>query len=438
MVLCKYCGQENPDENLFCQQCGKSIIEQKPPVGLLSPQLADSTDTYTLPKRGSRWVLIAGVLAFMIFFCLLGFVIGSFSRSSENPEVSRFLSGAPVEVQYAVSWIRQGLEWVEEELDLFFDRFFPRPVPDSQIGMVQSTVEPTNTPFQPQRQVAVPTPDNPLVEAVPTVMIAVPGGPMFSDWIYHEGEVVAVQRIDISRNIDYLPAGVDKIFFSMYIVAKNTGRQQMTVDPSAFRLVDSSGSVKEAVLFPSLSPAFGPCEADQEEICEGWWTTVIDDKPEIRENMSIQWLPDGSELAYEVPLRAEAAEAGVITHTVSGIREQAGGGLTCESIRLKRTEYNDSDWSQYKQGLAGQRFDGWPVRVTNTEEHGAISKWYSIDFKTADGCMIYATMPDLQQARRFKTGQQVNVSGVIQSISDDIMGGLSVVVKDETLIAVEE
>lgn len=72
MVLCKYCGQENPDENLFCQQCGKSIIEQKPPVGLLSPQLADSTDTYTLPKRGSRWVLIAGVLAFMIFFLPVG------------------------------------------------------------------------------------------------------------------------------------------------------------------------------------------------------------------------------------------------------------------------------------------------------------------------------------------------------------------------------
>lgn len=439
MILCKYCGQENPDDNLFCQQCGKSIIEQKPPVGLLSPRLTASTSTYTLPKRRSRWAFAAGALVFIIFFCLLGFAIGSVSRGSENPAIDQLLTDAPVELQYVVSWIQQGVKRIEEDLNLFFDELFPRPGPGSQIGMVQSTVEPTNTPFQPQRRTATPPPGNSIQEAVPTVMIAVPGGLMFSDWIYQEGQVVAVQRIDISRSIDYLSPGVDKIYFSMFIVAKNAGKRQMTFHPSDFRLVDSTGSIKEAVLLPTRSPAFDLCEAGQNEVCEGWWTTVIDDRPEIRENMSIQWLPSGSELTFEAPLRSEAAEAGVITHAVSDIREQGSdAGLTCETILLKRTEYSDSEWGQYKQGLAGQRFGSWPARVTNIEEHGAISKWYSIDFQTADGCMVYATVPNSQQAGRFHTGQRVSVSGVIQSISDDIMGGLSVVVKDQTLIAVEE
>lgn len=79
MKNCPYCGQQNPEENRFCNKCGKDMIKFTVPEAVYANHQMDNSMVQNTPYIQS--VLEKGVVKFIlylhcVFVPLVGLILG--------------------------------------------------------------------------------------------------------------------------------------------------------------------------------------------------------------------------------------------------------------------------------------------------------------------------------------------------------------------------
>jgi hypothetical protein len=110
-------------------------------------------------------------------------------------------------------------------------------------------------------------------------------------WLAYGGEQVGVQEIAWSYSLGYWRPESGKVFLSLYIIAMNVGDSETTFNPLDFALVDGGGEISGQLIFGSREPEFSLCTVKAGGVCEGWWTTSIWDRPDVRGNLTFRWRP---------------------------------------------------------------------------------------------------------------------------------------------------
>ena len=93
-----------------------------------------------------------------------------------------------------------------------------------------------------------------------------------------------------------------KIFLSIYIVAIKNSEEEVTFFPWDIGIVDGGGEVHGRVIFGDKEPEFNSCTIRPGGTCEGWWTTQIWDRPDVKENLIFQWEPGWFSDILEAPI----------------------------------------------------------------------------------------------------------------------------------------
>jgi len=112
-----------------------------------------------------------------------------------------------------------------------------------------------------------------------------------SDWLIYDGIKVGVKDIAFNKYLGYYSAEQGKIYVSIYLVAYNISASEESIFDSDIALVDGRGEITSGVLFGRKSPEFTSCTLKPGGSCEGWWTTMIWDSPETKENLIFRWSP---------------------------------------------------------------------------------------------------------------------------------------------------
>lgn len=74
-------------------------------------------------------------------------------------------------------------------------------------------------------------------------------------------------------------------------MAINYSDSTYTFSVSDLGLVDGGGEITSGVIFGSVEPEYDSCTVKPGGKCEGWWTTMIWDRPEVKENLRFRWDP---------------------------------------------------------------------------------------------------------------------------------------------------
>ena len=112
-----------------------------------------------------------------------------------------------------------------------------------------------------------------------------------SNWITYEGKKVGIRDISWNKYLSYYRPDAGKIYVSLYIVAVNESGSETTFFDDDFALVDGGGEITGGVIFGHKEPEFNTCTVKPGGTCEGWWTTMIWDRPEVREDLYFRWDP---------------------------------------------------------------------------------------------------------------------------------------------------
>ena len=139
--------------------------------------------------------------------------------------------------------------------------------------------------------VAVPPPSpTPRPTRMPTAT-PFPTTAGMTRWLTHHGQRVGVKDIAWSTSLGYFRAEAGHIYLSLYIIAVNTGEDTETFRPLDFSVVDGGGEITSGVVFGEKEPTFNACTVRPGGVCEGWWTTMIWNRPEVRSNLTLRWSP---------------------------------------------------------------------------------------------------------------------------------------------------
>ena len=80
-MYCRYCGEKNPDEAVFCRNCGKRLKEEvkKPEVVIEKPKTEQNTyqqsatTTSSSTNNNSDWISCClCLIAIFIIFAIIG------------------------------------------------------------------------------------------------------------------------------------------------------------------------------------------------------------------------------------------------------------------------------------------------------------------------------------------------------------------------------
>jgi hypothetical protein len=107
----------------------------------------------------------------------------------------------------------------------------------------------------------------------------------------YNGMQVGVREMRWDASLGLFRPDEGKIYLSVYVVALNLSDNTETFSPSEFSLIDGGGQISGDVIFGEVEPAFSSCTVRPNGTCEGWWTTMIWDRPEVKNDLSFQWSP---------------------------------------------------------------------------------------------------------------------------------------------------
>jgi hypothetical protein len=134
----------------------------------------------------------------------------------------------------------------------------------------------------------------------------VPPAAGLTDWIVYQGKKVGVRDLSWNKYLSYYRPDQGKIYVSLYIVAINESDSETTFFENDFELVDGGGEITGGVIFGRKEPEFNTCTVKPGGTCEGWWTTMIWDRPEVKADLTFRWDPclifcDAMEIPIQQP-----------------------------------------------------------------------------------------------------------------------------------------
>ena len=112
-----------------------------------------------------------------------------------------------------------------------------------------------------------------------------------TQWLTHEGGAIGVRQIAWSYESGYYRVESGKIFLSLYVIAVNKGQEEVSFNPSDLAVVDGGGQINGQVVIEPREPEFAYCSIKPGGRCEGWWTTFIWDRPDVKKNLVFRWSP---------------------------------------------------------------------------------------------------------------------------------------------------
>lgn len=124
-----------------------------------------------------------------------------------------------------------------------------------------------------------------------------------SDWLEYHGLKIGVSELRWDYSLNYFTPQEGMIYFSAYIIAVNESDVEETFFESDIEVVDGGGEVRGDVILSYVSPRFSTCTVKPGGACEGWWTTQMWDRPEVRENLLLRWEPSWGNPALETEIR---------------------------------------------------------------------------------------------------------------------------------------
>lgn len=152
-----------------------------------------------------------------------------------------------------------------------------------------ATAKATATATKTSTSTQTPIPSKtPTVTSTPTT---IPDNAGVTDWLVYEGKRIGVREIIFNNYLGYYRPDSGKIFVSLYIIAINESTSETSFFGNDLHLVDGGGEITHGVLLADKSPDFSTCTLKPGGSCEGWWTTMIWNRPEVRDNLFFRWDP---------------------------------------------------------------------------------------------------------------------------------------------------
>ncbi|MCI0395301.1 MAG: SH3 domain-containing protein [Chloroflexi bacterium] len=213
---------------------------------------------------------------------------------TDYPVVSAAVAGEslPVYARTLDGWLQvtaDGQMWIASSLVRLEQDISNIPVAEATPALPTNTPTPTKTSSPTSTLTPTPTPTitrTPIPSPTP-----IPETAGASNWLLYEGLWVGVREIRWNTSLGYFRPDAGKIYLSLYVVAINLSNQTQTFYSGDFALIDGGGQVSGQVIFGSIDPEFSSCTVRSGGACEGWWTTMIWDRPEVRANLTFQWNP---------------------------------------------------------------------------------------------------------------------------------------------------
>lgn len=165
-----------------------------------------------------------------------------------------------------------------------------RSVAQATAAVLAKTPRATSTPTAPKDTATAgpsPTPtESPLPSPTGT-----PNWAGASEWLEKDGRVVGVKEVWWGRSLALSEADTGKTFVSLYILAVNNTNVEWLFDDGDFKIIDGGGEIHNALIYPSKEPEFGSCKIQTGGTCEGWWTTQIWNRDEVKAALTLRWDP---------------------------------------------------------------------------------------------------------------------------------------------------
>jgi hypothetical protein len=119
----------------------------------------------------------------------------------------------------------------------------------------------------------------------------IPSGAGLTSWLIYKNTMLGVRELVWDKYLGYYRPETGKIFVSIYIIALNRSDKTVTFSPMDISIQDGGGELSGRLLFSIKEPSFSSCTVVPNGTCEGWWTTEIWDRPEVRQKLILRWTP---------------------------------------------------------------------------------------------------------------------------------------------------
>lgn len=189
---------------------------------------------------------------------------------------------------------QEGDVWIGSslvELDISLDSIpLPGELSPNLDSLADASISNTQSSSTPSPSATASASVTPSASPTPT-STPLPESAGLSEWLTYEDLYVGVQDLRWDYSLGYFRAERGKILVSLYIVALNKSDQQSYFSDSSFSLIDGGREETSGVVFSEVEPSFSSCSVLPGGKCEGWWTTMVWDRPEVRETLLFVWNP---------------------------------------------------------------------------------------------------------------------------------------------------
>lgn len=259
-----------------------------------------------MKSKNRKWIIIGGsILGFFMCACIGLIILGKWAGSDPKVQATTTARSVARMTGTAIAMVNATGSAIPTSTTSQTARptntIIPSKTPTETIDPLftppTSTSTATNTPTATASNTPTITP-SPTKTSTPTKTPTATIGPTpiptdagMSTWIIHDSTYVGVRDLSWDKYLGYFRAEEGKIFVSVYIVVINMGDTEKSVLESDFSLIDGGGQITSGVFFAEKEPKFSGCTLTPGGSCEGWWTTMIVDNPQVRGNLTLRWDP---------------------------------------------------------------------------------------------------------------------------------------------------